>query len=147
MSTWGDKSLLDKPGLPVPRPSKLSLPHWEGCKRGELLVQRCKQCASYIFTPEVACIHCLSEQLEWVKSSGKGTIYSFTIIYRPQRPEFETPYVAVIIELEEGWHMLSNLIDCDLEAIKIGLAVSVHFVPRGDDMVLPMFKVDGLGFD
>ena len=108
MTTWGDKSLLDQPGLPVPRASELSLPHWEGCKRGELLVQQCQDCSSYIFTPELACTKCLSGQLEWVKSSGKGIIYSFTVVHRPQRPEFNVPYVAAIIELEEGWHMLSN---------------------------------------
>ncbi len=142
MSTWGDPSLLDKPGLPVPRETELSKPHWEACRRGELLVQQCQDCSAYIFTPEFACTQCLGDRLEWVTSSGKGTLYSFTVIHRPQRPEFEVPYVAAIVELEEGWHMLSNIVDCDIDKVQVGLPLQVCFVPRGD-VVLPMFKIAG----
>jgi uncharacterized OB-fold protein len=140
MSTWGNTELLNKPGLPEPRPTELSKPFWEGCKQGELRVQQCQDCKGYVFTPEVACTHCLSDQLQWVTSSGKGTLYSYTVIHRPQRPEFEAPYVAVIIELSEGWHMLSNLLDCDPDNLTIGSPVQVEFVPRGEQ-VLPMFRL------
>ena len=140
MSTWGDKTLLDQAGLPVPRPSELSRPHWEGCKNGKLLVQQCQSCGGYVFTPEVACTHCLGDQLHWVASSGRGTVYSYTVVYRPQRPEFATPYVAAIIELSEGWHMLSNIVCCEPEEVFIGMAVQVEFVSRGTDVVLPMFR-------
>ena len=101
MSTYGDLERLNSPGLPVPQPTALSRPHWEGCRRGELLVQRCAECGGYVFTPEPACTHCLADSLEWVPSSGKGTLYSYTVIHRPQRPEFEVPYVGAIVELEE----------------------------------------------
>jgi len=140
MSTYGDLDRLNKPGLPVPQETDLSRPHWEGCRRGELLVQRCEDCGHYVFTPELACTFCLSESLAWVKSSGHGVLYSFTVIHRPQRPEFEVPYVGVIVELDEGWYMLSNLVDCELDAIEIGMPLAVCFIPRGVEMVLPMFK-------
>lgn len=84
MSTYGDLELLNRPGLPVPAVSELSRPHWEGCQRGELLVQRCEDCGHYVFTPEVACTACLSDSLAWVPSSGLGVLYSFTVIHRPQ---------------------------------------------------------------
>ena len=129
-------------GLPVPAMTELSRPHWEACKRGELLVQRCTDCGQYVFTPEVACTRCLSESLGWVKSSGRGLLYSYTVIHRPQRPGFEVPYVGAIIELEEGWHMLSNLVDCELERIAVGMPVEVCFLPRGE-VVLPMFRPRG----
>jgi uncharacterized OB-fold protein len=140
MSTYGDLERLNTPGLPAPRPSALSRPHWDGCRRGELLVQRCVECNGYVFTPEPACTHCLADGLEWVNSSGRGILYSFTVIHRPQRPEFEVPYIGAIIELEEGWHMLSNLVDCEPDAVAIGLPVEVVFVPRGEEIVLPMFR-------
>ena len=140
MSTWGLTEELNRPGLPEPRPTELSRPYWEACKRGELVVQQCQACGGYVFTPEVACTHCLSDKLAWVPSSGRGEIYSFTVIHRPQRPEFETPYIAVIIELSEGWHMLSNLLDCQPDQVAIGMPVQVEFVPRGQDIMLPMFR-------
>ncbi len=140
MSTYGDLEKLNRPGLPVPAVTEMSRPHWDGCKRGELMVQRCDDCGAYVFIPEIACNQCLSGNLNWVQSSGKGELYSYTVIHRPQRPEFDAPYVGAIIELEEGWHMLSNLVQPDIESLQIGLPVEVCFVPRGD-VVLPMFKV------
>ena len=140
MSTYGDLEKLNTPGLPVPQVTELSRPHWEGCRRGELLVQRCADCGCYVFTPEVACTGCLSNHLDWVRSSGCGTLYSYTVIHRPQRPEFDVPYVGAIIELDEGWHMLSNIVDADPGALEIGMPVQVCFVPRGEDLVLPMFR-------
>jgi uncharacterized OB-fold protein len=105
------------------------------------MVQRCANCGAYVFTPELACTACLSQHLEWVRSTGRGVLYSFTVIHRPQRPEFDTPYVGAIVELEEGWHMLTNLVDCDIDALTVGLPVEVCFVPRGDEIVLPMFRL------
>ena len=70
-------------GIPLPTPSTISEPHWEGCKRGELMVQHCQDCDGYVFIPQPACTHCQSENLEWVQSSGKGTVYSWTMVYRP----------------------------------------------------------------
>jgi uncharacterized OB-fold protein len=140
MSTYGDLDKLNTPGLPVPAVTELSRPHWEACQRGELLVQRCDDCGHYVFTPEVACTACLSSSLVWVRSSGRGVLYSFTVIHRPQRPEFDAPYVGAIIELEEGWHMLSNMVDCNLDSLAIGQPVEVCFVPRGDNILLPMFR-------
>ncbi len=140
MSTYGDLEQLNTPGLPVPAVTDLSRPHWEGCLRDELLVQRCEDCGGYVFIPELACSHCLSSNLRWVQSSGRGRLYSFTVIHRPQRPEFEVPYVGAIIELEEGWHMLSNLVELSIDQLRVDLPVEVVFVPRGE-LKLPMFRV------
>ncbi len=139
MSQWGAAHDSPATGLPVPRPGDVTRPHWEGCARGQLLVQRCEDCGAYVFTPEVACTSCFSPRLSWVESSGRGEIYSYTVVHRPQRPEFDVPYVVVIVALEEGWHMLSNLIDCDPDAVSVGDAVEVSFVRRGD-FVMPMFR-------
>ena len=130
-------------GIPLPIPTTVSAPHWEGCKRGELLVQRCRECEGYVFIPQPACTHCLSEDMEWVRSSGKGAVYSWTTVYRPQQPSFETPYISAIIEVEEGWHMMTNLVDMPVDAVRIGLPVEVVFHAVSDDITLPYFRPAG----
>ena len=131
---------VQPPGIALPEPSALSQPHWDGCSRGELLVQRCLDCAGYVFIPQPACTHCLSDRLEWVRSSGRGTVYSHTTVYRPQQPAFEAPYVCAIIELDKGWHMLTNLIGLEIEEVRIGLPVEVEFHAFAAEVALPYFR-------
>lgn len=125
--------------IPLPRPSDLTSPHWDGCRDGELKVQRCQDCNAYVFIPQDHCTSCFSDRLEWVTSSGKGQVYSYTVIHRPQRLEFEVPYAVAIIELEEGWHMLSNIVDCDFDSIEVGMPVEVTYRKMSDEITLPMF--------
>ena len=129
--------------IPLPRPTALSKPHWDGCREGKLRVQRCDDCGTHVFIPQTQCTSCYSQKLKWVESSGRGSVYSCTTIHRPQRLEFEVPYTVAIIELEEGWHMLSNVIGCPHEDIEVGLEVEVEFVRMSDDITLPMFKPAG----
>ena len=126
--------------IPLPRPTSLSAPHWDGCRESELRVQQCRDCSAYIFIPQDACTNCLSDQLEWATSSGRGQVYSYTIVHRPQRLEFEVPYAVAIIELEEGWRMLSNLIDVEMDAIEVGMPVEVTYRVMSDEITLPMFR-------
>ena len=135
--------MSSRKGIPLPRPTELSRPHWDGCREGVLRVQRCRECQTYVFIPEPFCTECQSEELEWVESSGRGTLYSMTTVYRPQRPEFEVPYTVAIVELEEGWHMLTNLVDCPPEEIRVGLPVEVTFRRMSDEVTLPLFRPRG----
>ena len=125
--------------IPLPRPTALSRPHWDGCREGVLRVQRCAACGSYEFIPQAVCTRCQAGKLEWVESSGRGSVYSHTTVYRPPRPEFDAPYVVAIVELEEGWHMLTNLVDCRPEEVAIGLPVEVDFRAVSDEITLPCF--------
>ena len=127
-------------GIPLPRPTELSRPHWDGCREGVLRVQRCRECQTYVFIPEPFCTECQSEELEWVESSGRGTLYSMTTVHRPQRPEFEVPYTVAIVELEEGWHMLTNLVGCPPEEMRVGMPVEVTFQRMSDEVTLPLFR-------
>ncbi len=126
--------------IPLPRPTELSRPHWDGCREGKLRVQRCSACGAYVFIPQYTCTECQEATLEWVESSGRGTVYSVTTIHRPQRPEFEVPYSVAIIELEEGWYMLTNLVDCAIEDMQVGMPVEVAFRKMSDEITLPMFR-------
>ena len=135
--------MTERRQIPLPHPSELSRPHWDGCREGVLRVQRCRDCGAYVFIPQPLCTGCQSEALSWVESSGRGTVYSLTTVWRPQRPEFDVPYIVAIVELEEGWHMLTNLVDCPPEAARIGLPVEVTFLEMSDEITLPMFRPRG----
>ena len=130
-------------GIPLPAPTEVSAPHWEGCLRGELMVQRCRACGGYVFIPRPACTHCLGGDLEWVRSSGRGVVYSHTAVHRPQQPAFATPYVCAVVEVEEGWHMLTNLVGVEPDAVRVGLPAEVAFHAVGDRIALPYFRPRG----
>lgn len=126
--------------VPLPRPTDLSRPHWDGCREGLLRVQRCTACGGIVFIPQPVCTHCQGESLEWVRSSGRGTLYSYTVVHRPPRPELEVPYTVAIVELEEGFFMLTNLVDCPRDRIRIGMPVEVSFREVSPEITLPLFR-------
>lgn len=126
--------------MPLPRPTALSAPHWAGCREGRLRVQRCTSCGRYVFIPQPACPGCLTETLAWVESSGRGALYSYTTVHRPPRPAFPVPYTVAIVELEEGFHMLTNLVECDASALRVGMPVEVVYREMSEEITLPMFR-------
>jgi uncharacterized OB-fold protein len=126
--------------IPLPHPSPLSQPYWDGCNRGELLFQRCADCGHATHTPAYICSQCTSRALGWEKSAGTGEIYSWTAVWRPQMPAFEVPYVPVIVNMDEGWHLLSNIIGCEVDDVEVGLRVGVEFHPIHGGYQLPYFR-------
>ena len=132
--------MSDDPQIPLPIPTPTSAPHWEGARTGRLRVQRCRSCGEHIFIPQPTCTQCLSSELEWIDSSGLGTLYSYTVVHRPQQPAFRTPYAVAIVEVEEGFFMLSNLVDCEEADIRIGMPLEVTFQAMSDEISLPYFR-------
>jgi len=126
---------------PVPQASELTRPFWDGCRRGVLLVQRCKACASHTFTPQDFCRSCLSLDLEWVESAGEGVIVTYTTVWRPQTPAFEAPYVVAVVALTEGYEMLTNIVDTEPAEIQVGAKVHVAFRDVTPEVTLPCFSV------
>lgn len=127
-------------GIPLPRPTPLSRPFWEGCRDGVLRVQRCADCGEHVFIPQPLCTRCQSDALAWVESAGRGTLYSFTTVHRPPHPAFEVPYVVAIVTLDEGFHVLSNLVDCAPGDLRIGMPLEVTFRRASDEITLPVFR-------
>jgi len=127
-------------GIPVPNPSAASKPYWDGCARGELLFQRCDDCATIALRPATLCGQCLSRSLSWVRSSGMGTLYSWTVVWRPQRPSFTVPYAPAIVTLEEGFRMVSSVVGCDPEELAADMPLAVEFHPASDEIFLPYFR-------
>jgi len=127
---------------PLPTVDDLNRPFWEAAKRHELLLQRCRKCGAYRYPAGLVCHVCVSDELEWTKVSGCGTIYTWTVFHRAYHPAFttEVPYAVTAVELAEGPRMITNVINCPLSAIKIGMPVEVVFEDINDDISLPKFQ-------
>jgi len=127
---------------PVPRVDEESKGFWEACRRHELYVQRCRDCGAVRYYPRAICPRCLSDRTEWLRASGKGTIYTFTVTYQNQSAGFRDalPYVLAYVELGEGVRMLTNIIGCAPEDVRIGMAVEVAFDDVTAELTLPKFK-------
>lgn len=127
---------------PLPRPSEDSAPFWESAFKGELRMQKCSDCGHVRFPPAVLCARCLSEQAEWVKLSGRGTVYSWIVVHQSQHPAFnaDVPYNVAIVELEEGPRMHTNIVGCTNDRISIGMPVEVAFEQVNDDTALVKFR-------
>lgn len=116
--------------------------YWRSARNHQLAIQRCSDCKSFRHNPRPMCPECHSLAFEWAPVSGRGTIYSYIIADRVLHPYWKEPYNVVLIELEEGIRIISNLIDCPNEAVEIGMQVKVVFEDVSDEISLPMFKLD-----
>ena len=133
----------------IPRIKEETKGFWEGCKRHELLIQRCKGCGRYRFPPRYMCSECNSTDTEWSKISGRGKIYSFIVPHRPALDstpakgfEDEYPYAVVLVELPDAGEVriASNMVDCEVKDIKIDMPVKVVFEDITEEITLPKFK-------
>ena len=126
---------------PLPELDPVSTHYWEAASRGELLIQHCPSCDARQHYPRAVCTTCGSAP-EWQTASGRGTVDTFTIVRQYGMPPFatEVPYVVAIIELEEGPRMMSNITDCNVDEVRIGMAVEVHMVVAEPGVGIPFFR-------
>ncbi|SRR5579875_504356 len=117
-------------------------PFWEATKRHELFVQRCRECGFLQFHPRAVCAKCLSSNVQWVKSAGKGKIYTYTVTYQNPTRGFRDslPYILAYVDLDEGVKMLANVVDCKPEEVKIGMPVEAVFADVTPEVTLVNFR-------
>ena len=128
-----------RPAKPRPRPQDpIEQEFWQRCQDGRLHFQRCSSCGTWRHLPRYMCARCGSPEFAWQPSSGKGTLFSWTITH----PAFahEIPFVAAVVELAEGVRMATRLIDCAPEGLALDMPVELAFEPLGDDFQLPVFR-------
>ena len=115
--------------------------YWEGAGRGELVLQRCRDCGVVQHRPRGLCVTCLSSEIEHFVASGRGEIYTFSIVRQNQMPGFRDhlPYVVAYVALEEGPQILSHVVGCDPESVTIGMPVQVEFVSTDEARGVPRF--------
>ena len=127
---------------PIPPDDPDLDPFWQGCKRREFMLQHCKSCGKYIWHPRMFCGNCQSSDLEWVKSNGTGTVYSYTTVYQAAHSFFRdrVPYVVAYVRMDEGVQVMSNLIDVDPAKVEIGMPVEVTFEDVTEEFAVYLFR-------
>ena len=131
---------MSSPTRPLPEITPAMGPFWEAARRHELVAQRCSTCGTYRFPAREICSACLSRDASWEAVSGRGTVFSRAIMHQSYHPAFATPYAIVIVELAEGARMLSNVIGCAPNQVRIGMPVEVTFEDLTPEVTLPKFR-------
>ena len=134
------------PPKPAPRPTPETKEFWDGTAAGELRLQRCRPCDAFYFPPRPFCPRCLSDEVEWERTSGRGRLYSYVINHRPPPPFGTEPYAIAVVELDEGPRMMSNIVGVPNtpEDLVLDMALEVTFEQRGD-VAVPLFQPLGGG--
>ncbi len=119
--------------IPAPIPDPTTAPFWEACKEGRLTIGLCKDTGRHFFPPRGVSPFTLSPNVELVPASGRGTLYSYTVMRLAQ------PYIPAVVELAEGPRVFTNLVEVQPEEIRIGMALRLVFKPTDGDLPVPMF--------
>jgi len=125
---------------PAPIPDADSAPYWSAAHDGRLVIQRCDRCGSHQLYPRDRCLACRGP-VQWVEASGRGTVYSFTVIRQNYARPFRDwiPYVVALVDLEEGPRLMTNIVGCEPDAVRVGLAVRATFEVVSDDAGIALF--------
>ncbi len=132
---------MTAPRYDLPTPDLETQPFWDGTREDKLLIRRCLDCGKTHFYPRPFCPACWSTNVEWMEASGAATLYTWSIVHRNDLPPFgdRVPYVAAVVELGEGPRMLTNIVDCEFDALEVGMALRVTYQPISDDVTIPVF--------
>lgn len=128
--------------LALPIPNIDNQEYWDAVQRHELVIQRCKDCGAYTHPPAPTCTNCASTNREWAKMSGRGEIFTYVTTVQAVFAAIQgrVPWTVVDVQLEEGPHIISNMMDCAPEDIKIGLPVEVVFEDVAEGVSLYKFR-------
>jgi uncharacterized OB-fold protein len=128
------------PGIPTGATSTAAAPYWEACRQGELRYQRCEACGGTNLRPARSCTRCGGRDVAWAVSGGRGRLYSWTVVWRPQHPSFRVPYAPAVVLLDEGFYLVTAIVGCEPDELRADLPVEVEFHPAGDAITLPYFR-------
>jgi uncharacterized OB-fold protein len=128
---------------PLPKPNADTKPFWDGCCQHQLRFQKCRECGHVRWPPSIICPNCHSQNAIWILSSGRGKIYSYVVHHQAYHPAFrdKLPYVVAIVELEEGPHLLTNIIGSAHDHLRCDLPVVVNWEDVTQEISLPKFNL------
>ena len=126
---------------PLPHIDADNREFWDSCKRHAMRLQQCAECGYWRYAPSPVCHCCSSFEHEWKPVSGRGTVYSFSVVHRAPSAAFadDIPYVYAVVELEEGPMMPTNLVGTPTESVRIGMPVCLSYDDVTDEVTLPKF--------
>ena len=130
------------PRFDLPVIDEETRPFWNAAREGRLVIGHCNSCGKPHYYPRPFCPHCWSEDVVLKDASGRGTVYTYSTIYVNDMPPFNErlPYVAAMVDLEEGVRVSTNIIDCDTADLKIGMKVSVTYREVTPELTIPVFR-------
>ncbi len=130
------------PPKPVPEVTPALAPYFAAARERRLVVQRCAGCGTLRFPPRELCTRCLGRDVTWQQVSGRGEVFSYNVMHQVYHPAFasEVPYAVVVVKLEEGPKIISTVVDCGLDAIRVGMPVEVVFEDVSPEVTLPKFR-------
>ena len=120
--------------IPAPIQSPENEAFWKAAAAGKFMLRRCTACGKAHWYPRAICPFCASEKIEWRQGSGRGTIYTFSVMRRVSEP-----YAIAHVTLAEGPTMLTNIVDCDFDKLSVGQAVALVFKESENGQPVPMF--------
>ncbi len=127
---------------PFPQPDRDTAPFWEAQNRHELRFQRCTNCSAVRYLVGPLCPQCHSFEHEWIASSGRGTIHSYTVVRHQTHPAFPVPYTVLLVEMEEGPRVIAQLRAPEDAPFEIGSPVLIEWEDHPIQS-LPVFVLDG----
>jgi uncharacterized protein len=127
---------------PLPKLNSDAKPFWDGCKNHELRFQQCQACGHVRWPSSIICPKCNKRETRWVIAGGHGTIYTYAVYHIAYHPGFsdDIPYVVAIVELDEGPHLLTNIINCNHQEIRCGMDVIVVWDDVTPETTVPKFR-------
>ncbi len=127
---------------PIPVPDAISAPFFDGAREGKLMLQHCAECNAWSFPVRERCPHCFAAKLEWRPASGRGSLYTFTIMHQVMNPGFASavPYNVAQVDLEEGVRMISNVVGIGNADLRPGMKLEVVFEDVGENVSIPKFR-------
>ena len=128
--------------MPSPTADAITLPFWQAAAEHRLVAQRCKACGKTRIPPAPICSACRSDEADWQQLSGRGEVYTYTIVHRPIAANQPLPTVIAVIALEGagGVRMISNLVGVDASAVRIGMPVELVWEDMSADLAIPRFR-------
>jgi uncharacterized OB-fold protein len=126
----------------LPNPDHDTQEFWDGCREGKFLLRHCNTCGRDEYYPRPFCATCWSNDVSWKEASGRATLYTYSIVHVNDLPPFNerVPYVAAIVELDEGPRVMTNVEGVEFDALRIGMPLAVDFRPISDDVTIPVFR-------
>lgn len=128
----------------LPKLDSFNRDFWTGGEQGELRIHYCEDCGNFFHPPRPVCRHCLSENVAFRVARGTGVIDTFTVNHQKWHPKMDVPFIIARVALDDapGVYLTTNIVDCRIEDVDIGMRVKVKFEQQ-DDVYLPLFvKMD-----
>ncbi len=126
----------------LPTPDEFTQPWWDAAAERRLVISRCATCDEAHYYPRPFCPRCGGDEVSWEDASGRATLYTWSIVYQNDLPPFneKVPYVAAVVDLEEGPRMMTNVVGCEFDDLAAGMALVVDFEDIGDGFTIPVFR-------